>query len=40
MMPDAMLPAIPSADAVTDAGNPNAALTPPAAASAPKTAVG
>ena len=40
MIPDAMLPAIPSADAMAGGGSRSAALTPAAAASAPNTAVG
>ena len=40
MMPDAMLPAMPSADASAGCGRRSAAPTAPAAASAPKTAVG
>ena len=40
MMPDAMLPAMPSADAIAAGGSRSAAPTAPAAASAPNTAVG
>ena len=40
MMPDAMLPAMPSADAIASGGSRSAAPTAPAAASAPNTAVG
>ena len=36
MMPDAMLPAMPSAEAVAEAGNPNAALTPACSRERPK----
>ena len=40
MMPDAMLPAMPSADAISAGGSRSAVPTPPAAASVPNTAVG